>query len=171
MYIDCACATARQAARALTRFYDSALRAAGIEAAQFALMMALDTDGPCSQVELGRRYLLEKTTVSRNVNLLERKGWLQSSPAEDKRKRQLKLTAAGRKLLAAAKPEWKKAQNQLRSGMAPGQWDEVFRVFRSVTRMAQALQAQPDPFGNFAATPSDQSNPPRLAKPPSKPRP
>lgn len=141
MDIDCACATARQVARTLTRLYDSAFRTVGIEAAQFALMMVLEKDGPSSQVELGRRYLLEKTTVSRNLNLLERKGWIRCSAGEDKRTRQLQLTAKGRKLLAAAKPEWKKAQNRLRSRLCAGQWDEMFRVFRTVTRTAQELQA------------------------------
>jgi DNA-binding MarR family transcriptional regulator len=141
MDIDCACATARQVARTLTRLYDSALRTVGIEAAQFALMMVLEIDGASSQVELGRRYLLEKTTVSRNLNLLERNGWIRSSVGSDKRTRQFQLTAKGRKLLAAAKPEWKKAQNRLRSRLPAGQWDEMFRVFRTVTRAAQDLQS------------------------------
>ena len=140
--IECVCATARQTARMLTRLYDASLRVIGIEAAQLSLMMALERAGPATQVELSRWLLLEKTTVSRNVNLLERKGWIQSSPGEDKRQHRIKLTPAGRKLLAAAKPEWKKVQDSLRSSLPADQWDEMLRMFRSVTKTAQALQAE-----------------------------
>ncbi|HXA68511.1 MAG TPA: MarR family winged helix-turn-helix transcriptional regulator [Bryobacteraceae bacterium] len=111
-----------------------------MEAPQFALLMTLQQQGPCGPVDLGRRYALDKTTVSRNLQLLERKGWIALSAATDKRKREFVLTAAGRKRLAAATTQWKKAQNQLRSAMKAEQWDEMFRVFRTVTQTAQALQ-------------------------------
>jgi len=63
----CACATSRQVARTLTQLYDSQMRSTGIEAPQFALLMTLEKQGPCSQVEIGSRYVLDKTTVSRNL--------------------------------------------------------------------------------------------------------
>jgi DNA-binding MarR family transcriptional regulator len=50
------------------------------------------------------------------------------------------LTAEGRKRLAAAKPVWKKAQAQLRSGMTAAQWDAMFRAFRAVTGTVQSIQ-------------------------------
>ena len=127
-------------ARVLTQLYDSRLRGADLEAPQFALLMALEKQGPFGPVELGRRYALDKTTVSRNLKLLERKGWIQSSVAEDQRKRQFILTDAGRQRLAAARPHWKKAQNQLRAGMTADQWDAMFRMFRVVTDAAQKLR-------------------------------
>jgi DNA-binding MarR family transcriptional regulator len=138
--LTCACATARQVARTLTQLYDSKLRSAGMEAPQFALLMTLAKQGPCSQGDLGRRYALDKTTMSRNLRLLERNGWVESTVARDKRKRQYTLTAAGRERLEAGKPEWKKAQDLLRSGMPAGQWDTMFRVFRTVTQAARTLQ-------------------------------
>ena len=113
-------------------------------APQFALMMALDTHGPCSQGALGRLHGLDKTTVSRNLKLLERNGWIAASAATDKRHRQFALTATGSRRLAAAKPEWKKAQDQLRSGMTAGQWDNLFRAFRTVTRAARRIQLEAD---------------------------
>jgi DNA-binding MarR family transcriptional regulator len=137
--LQCACATARQVARVLTQFYDSQLRRANLEAPQFALMMALDKQGPCGPAELGRRYVLDKTTVSRNLKLLERKGWIEPAAANDRRKRQFVLTGRGLQRLAAAKPQWKKAQNQLRASMSPEQWKEMFGMFRTVTHAAQNL--------------------------------
>jgi DNA-binding MarR family transcriptional regulator len=138
----CACATARHVARVLTQMYDGRLRASGLEAPQFALMMTLDQQGPCSQIALGRRAALDKTTISRNLKLLERNGWIECSVANDRRERQVTLTAEGRKRLTAAKPEWKKAQNELRSAMSPGQWDAMFQTFATVTDVAQRIQRE-----------------------------
>jgi DNA-binding MarR family transcriptional regulator len=139
--LPCACAAARQAARVLTQFYDSRLRNSGLESPQFAVLMTLGEAGPCSQVELGRRFALDKTTVSRNLKLLERNGWIAPSEAGDKRLRMFALTGAGRKRLAAAKPEWKKAQEQLRAGMTAEQWEAMFQAFRDIT---QAIRNRPD---------------------------
>ena len=136
----CACATARQVARVLTQWYDDRLRASGLEAPQFALLMTLDKQGPCSQVALGRRYALDKTTVSRNLKVLQRNGWIEASVATDRRERQFTLTTEGRQRLAAAKPEWKKAQDMLRSAMTSAQWDAMFEAFTIVTKAATNLQ-------------------------------
>jgi DNA-binding MarR family transcriptional regulator len=118
----------------LTQFYDSHLRPAGTEAPQFALLMTLEKRGCCNQAALVERYALDKTTVSRNLRLLERNGWIQSSIGNDRRERVFSLTAAGRKRLAIGKPGWKKAQSQLRAGMTDEQWDEMFRVFQTIAK-------------------------------------
>jgi DNA-binding MarR family transcriptional regulator len=142
MDIECACATSRQVARVLTQLYDGRLRRSGLEAPQFALLMTLEKQGPSSQSDLGKRYGLDKTTVSRNLKLLERNGWIQSRAAIDKRKRQFGLTAMGRARLAAAKPEWKKIQGELKSAMTPEQWETLFTALRTVAKAAQSLQIE-----------------------------
>ena len=137
----CACATARQVARVLTQLYDGRLRGTGLEAPQFALLMMLDKQGPCSQAALGRRYALDKTTVSRNLKGLARKGWIASLSTGDRRQRQFTLTADGRRQLAAARPEWQKAQAQLRLSMTRREWDAMFRTFTTVTKAAHKAAA------------------------------
>jgi DNA-binding MarR family transcriptional regulator len=134
----CACAAARQAARALTQLYDGWLTGTGLEAPQFALLMTLDKHGAVSQAALGRRYLLDKTTMSRNLKWLEAKGWIAASAANDRRERAFTITPAGHVRLAAARPEWKKAQEQLRAGMTAKQWQTMFETFRTVARAAQS---------------------------------
>jgi DNA-binding MarR family transcriptional regulator len=138
----CACATSRQVARLLTQLYDRRLKRIGMEAPQFALLVTLDKQGPCSQTTLGRRYGLDKTTVSRNLRWLEQRGWVERSTGDDKRQRRFALTDAGRRQLAIARPQWKKAQEQLRSSMTVREWDEMFTVFRTVAAAAQRLQSE-----------------------------
>ena len=135
----CACATARQAARVLTQLYDQRLRGTGMEAPQFALLVTLSNEGPCSQATLGRRYALDKTTVSRNLKVLERNGWIRSLVPSDKRERRFALTPGGRRQLAAARPAWKAAQAHVRSALGAEQWDGMFRTLAAVTAAAQRL--------------------------------
>ena len=133
----CACATARHVARTLTQLYDTALRDTGLEAPQFALLMAIDQIGQCNQSALGERYALDKTTVSRNVKWLERRGWVQASIGENRRERELILTAEGRKRLTAARPKWRTAQALLRSEMSDADWNAMFRAFGKITEAAR----------------------------------
>ena len=128
----CACASARTVARTLTQLYDEVLRETGLEAPQFALLMTLDQAGPSSQADLGRRFALDKTTISRNLRWLERQGWVAAAAAADRRERQFALTAEGRKRFAAARPRWREAQRLLRAQMTGAEWNTMFRSFARV---------------------------------------
>src|SRR5258708_23567567 len=129
----CACAGLRQAARAVTQLYDRCLRARGTEAPQFALLAMLDRQGRCNQAAMGRRLDLDKTTLSRNLKLLEQKRWIEFSPGSDARERMVALSPAGRRQLAAARPAWREAQNQLRAGMTAKEWDAIATAGRAAT--------------------------------------
>jgi DNA-binding MarR family transcriptional regulator len=136
----CACATARRAARAVTQLYDHHLRDSEIEGPQFALLSALSSVGPCSQAAIGRRFALDKTTLSRNLKLLKKKGWIETTPAEDGRQRCYVLSAAGEKRLAAARPAWRRAQEHLRASMTVKEWNAMWKVFRVLTGAAHAAR-------------------------------
>ena len=64
---------------------------------QTLALHALDTDPPLSQQELAARLRLEKSSVSRLVADLERRGFLERQRDEDNRRLyRLRLTDAGR---------------------------------------------------------------------------
>ena len=140
--LDCACATARQLARVLTQWYDRHLDAAGLEAPQFALLTTLNRTGPTTQQGLARRHALDKTTVSRNVNLLRARKWVAMSVASDRRRRRVAITEAGRRVLQAAAPRWSAAQRALRGSMSAGEWDALFTAMRTTARAAQTLHRE-----------------------------
>lgn len=133
----CACGMARRAARAVSHLYDDWLDAAGIDASQFALLATLDRLGPTSQAMLGRRYDLDKTTVSRNLRTLERRGWIRWSASADARERLPSLTASGRRQLRIATPAWRSAQRQLRNSMGAKNWNEMKIILKSMTGAAR----------------------------------
>jgi DNA-binding MarR family transcriptional regulator len=130
--IDCACATVRRAARLVTQLYDDEFRE-HLEAAQFALLSAIERQPTCNQSMLANALGLDKTTLSRNLSVLARRGWIERQAGTDQRERGIRLTPAGRGVLKAARPAWKRAQARLRSAMTGEQWNQMWQVFRVFT--------------------------------------
>jgi DNA-binding MarR family transcriptional regulator len=58
-----------------------------------------------------RRFLrIEKSTLSRDVELMQRNAWVESDPPNGGRSQTIRLTPQGQKLLVKIRPSWEKAQ-------------------------------------------------------------
>jgi DNA-binding MarR family transcriptional regulator len=104
----------------VSRLYDEGLREYGVTAPQFTLLAAIASMGPVRPNELGRRLNLEKSTVSRNVKLMESKGWVSVSTGAPGRALELTLTAAGRRVVERAFPAWERTQERVESVLGRG---------------------------------------------------
>lgn len=105
----CLCLHVQRAARALARKFDDALRPLGLNQGQFSLLMSLNRPDPPTIGRVSAFLAMDRTTLTANLKPLERRGLLKVAvDKEDKRNRRLQLTAAGRGLLIAAVPIWKK---------------------------------------------------------------
>jgi len=94
---------------------------------------------------LARMLAFDKTTLSRNLGLMRRNGWIEPATADGQREH-VRLTEDGTKLLAVARPGWRRAQNRLRSTMSDAQWNAMWRVIRDVTNGAyQAREVKGHP--------------------------
>ena len=103
----------QRAARALARRFDDALRPVGLTQGQFSLLMSLNRPEPPSIGDVSDLLALDRTTLTANLKPLERRGLVKVKvDAADKRSRRLILTAAGRAVLVAAAPIWKRTHAQ-----------------------------------------------------------
>jgi DNA-binding MarR family transcriptional regulator len=100
------------------------------------LLSAIASRPKSNQSALARTLAFDKTTLSRNLALLKKNGWVEYVATDDQRERGLRLTAAGTGLLAAARPGWRRAQKRLQSAMTVAQWNAMWRVLRDVTNSA-----------------------------------
>jgi DNA-binding MarR family transcriptional regulator len=104
----------RKAARAITAAYDRRLRRYGVRATQYTLLVMLALRGGLPMGELARYLGLDRTTLSRNLALLEDNGWAASRPDErDARSRIVTITEAGRAKVTEAFPAWRETQDKL----------------------------------------------------------
>src|ERR1700720_911057 len=114
---DCLCLASRRASRAITRAFDRRLRPHGIRATQFSILVMLIERGPSTIGELADALGLERTTLSRNLDLIVAQGWVKIKVgADDPRSREVAITGAGRRAVVAALPSWRQAQTAAIAG-------------------------------------------------------
>jgi DNA-binding MarR family transcriptional regulator len=107
----CLCLASRKAARTITRAFDRRLRAHGIRATQFSVLVMLALRGPTMIGDLAVALGVDRTTLSRNVVPIEANRWIRSRSGQaDARSRVLEITAAGRAMIVRAQPAWRAAQ-------------------------------------------------------------
>jgi DNA-binding MarR family transcriptional regulator len=106
----CFCLAARQAARKLTRLYDSHMQGSGVRATQFTILSQLMLRGEMPVGKLAGLLGMERTTLTRNLALLETQKWISTKPGEDPRARVIAITAQGRGVVRRGFSYWAKAQ-------------------------------------------------------------
>jgi DNA-binding MarR family transcriptional regulator len=109
----------RRAARALSRRYDQAFADLRLTTNQFALLAAVAT-GPLAIGDLESMMVMEASTLSRNLSVLRRGGWLVLEGHGGRRAGRLTLTADGQDLLAAALPRWQRVQAEVTARLGTG---------------------------------------------------
>jgi DNA-binding MarR family transcriptional regulator len=109
----CLCLASRQAARAITRAFERRMKGAGIRSTQFSLLVQLMRRGPLSIGYLAQPLGVERTTLTRNIALIEKKGLVASASGADARERIVAITKKGHAAVAVALPAWRKAQESM----------------------------------------------------------
>jgi DNA-binding MarR family transcriptional regulator len=109
----CFCLASRQAARKITRLYDSCMQQSGIRATQFTILSQLMLRGEMPIGKLASILGMERTTLTRNLTLLEQQKWISIKAGDDPRSRMIGITAQGRGMVRRGFPYWSKAQAQV----------------------------------------------------------
>ena len=112
---ECIAVRMRMLNRAVTNIYDQALRPLGVKVSQMNILVATAKLETARPAEICEHLHLDVSTLSRNVERMKARGWLEVVPDEDGRAQPFRVTAQGRKLLDRATPAWKKAQRQTKS--------------------------------------------------------
>jgi DNA-binding MarR family transcriptional regulator len=127
----CVCLHTRMAARAITRVYDAAMAPLGLEATQFTLLAAIAANPTGSVTEMADRLALERTSLSRNLAVLCKRGLILAGAAKG-RSVTYAVTEAGQSLLAAALPLWRKVQSGLQRKIGEQSWTETRQTLRQL---------------------------------------
>ncbi len=98
----------------MTALYDEALRPFALRISQANILSAIAHLGGGRPADVSRILRIEKSTLSRDVELMKQKGWLQSDPPTGGRNQTLRLTPQGKRILAKIEPSWEKAQAEAR---------------------------------------------------------
>lgn len=109
----CLCIDLRTAAQKLTQIYDDAMASSGLSVTQFSQLNLIRTlEGP-TLTELAEASQLERSTLGRNLKVLEKMGLISTKAGADARSKTIHLSRKGLNAFKRAAPLWYGAQNQL----------------------------------------------------------
>ncbi|MFZ3214830.1 MAG: MarR family winged helix-turn-helix transcriptional regulator [Candidatus Acidiferrales bacterium] len=129
------CGSFRRTSRALTQFYEQALRPAGLRATQLTILQVLSRATEVSQGQLGEMLAMDSTTLTRTLAIMRRHGWIAERRGEDRRERWLRLSQAGEAKLTRAMLVWEKVQRRLRKQLGDQAWKDLLQLTNQVTEL------------------------------------
>jgi DNA-binding MarR family transcriptional regulator len=128
----CTSQNLRKASRTAARLYDQALQPLGLKTTQFTLLAKIQGAGEIAQNELANNVGLDKTTMSRNLRLLEKDALVRIAEAEDRRIRLLSLSRKGERLVEKAKPLWRAAQSSFVDELGVDAWQTLTAILQTI---------------------------------------
>jgi len=134
----CAVFNLRKASRALTQFYETALRPSSLRVTQFTLMVAVNLMGAITISRLAETMVMDRTTLTRNLKLLEKHAIIKIKPGEDRRERVVVLTEQGKASLEKALPLWEKAQSEIVDALGHRQFGEMLANLMATVSVVKA---------------------------------
>src|SRR5206468_2112465 len=113
----CAAGNLRRTTRALTQLYDDMLQPSGLRITQFSLLVNIGRIEQATIGQLAELLIIDRTTLTRNLRVLEKDGLLETVDGGDQRTHTVRLTVKGERALAKALPLWEQAQARIVSGV------------------------------------------------------
>ena len=111
--LSCKCFKMRKASRVVTQFYDKKLKPVGIRITQFTILTFIATGKNRTLISLANELVMDRTTLTRGLNILLKEKLIEQIKAKDSRKKIMKLTKKGHSVLDQAIPLWLEAEHQI----------------------------------------------------------
>jgi DNA-binding MarR family transcriptional regulator len=137
----CASLNFRRTARAVTRVYDLAMQESGVRSTQFTILVAIAKTQPVSMSKLAGVLIIDRTTLTRSLRLLQKEGMITISKRSEMRQRFVQLTPAGEKALARTLPLWRQAHARFVSMVGTDYWINMQRELESLARNSVVMES------------------------------
>jgi len=125
----------RKTSRLITSFYRKTISPSGLKGNQFPLLLAIKLKQPISITELATSLELDRTTLSRNLKLLEKHGYINLEHDSDHRVRNVQLSQNGQEKLDLALPLWQQAQDRITKQFGEERWNNLLESIHEITKI------------------------------------
>ena len=130
----CNCLALRQAARHVTQFYDHYLVPTGLRTTQFSILARLERLGPITINALAEELVMDRTTLGRNIQPLEREELITVRKGRaDRRSKELHLTNTGAARLRQSVKAWAEAQTRFEAVFGAKRSSDLRALMRAVS--------------------------------------
>jgi DNA-binding MarR family transcriptional regulator len=150
-FTTCHCANLRWISREVSSFYRSFIGASGIVNTQYTLLSFLKLYGPLPLNEFAKITHLDRTTLIRNLKILEKNGLVASFFEKTSGITQKAITEKGLEILKIADPGWDKAQEAFKSLFNDTEWEYFYKILEKLRKINLQTRArtgfEPENFG------------------------
>jgi DNA-binding MarR family transcriptional regulator len=101
----------RAASRIITQLFDEILKPSGLQVSQFTVLVGVHIFDSPSISKLAKGLVMDRTTLTRNLKLLEKEQLIKMESGEDKRTHFVILTSKGKSAIDKTFPYWEKARS------------------------------------------------------------
>ena len=148
--VPCTCFMVRSLSRKISQLYDEVLAPSGLRGTQFSLLAqvrrSIRTEAKTVSA-LAEQLHTDRTTLTRNLRVLEQAGLIALVPGRDARTRLVQLTPQGEAAFRQATQLWQQAQLRVRELCGT---DTIAELEQVVKRMLPQL-GQVEPMGEQVA--------------------
>jgi DNA-binding MarR family transcriptional regulator len=130
----------RRTARAVTRLYDMALQESGIRSTQFSILVGIAKNQPVSIGALADVLIIDRTTLTRSLRLLQEERLIVISNRAAMRQRFLTITAKGEHTLARSLPAWRKAHARFVATVGSEHWIELRNELEQLAHVVMDIE-------------------------------
>lgn len=134
----CVAFNLRRAAQAVTQYYDQHLQSSGLRISQYSLLIAISLNEEISISELGDKICKDQTTITRNIEILKKQGYITITRKEnDARRKAICLTEEGKKKLAEVRPLWEEAQTHIENELGLERLADFFQTLKTLEQLVK----------------------------------
>jgi DNA-binding MarR family transcriptional regulator len=135
----CTCGELRKAARAITLLYDNAFKSTGLLSTQFNVLQAICSIDSIRISDLANKLGMDRTTLTRNLSVLERQGFIEISHGKDQRTRIVIATQKGRSAVSKTILLWNEVQRKVKQEMGENSWRELMQNLGQLVKVTEQL--------------------------------
>ena len=125
----------REVCRSLTQIYETELKKIGLYSTQYTLLVSLKLHEPKQISILAKEIGLDRTTLTRNLSLLIKKGYVCYEKSSDSRKKIVKITNEGENVLDYAFPIWKNVQSKFENLLGKEKFYEIINNLKKMQEL------------------------------------
>ena len=135
----CTCSELRKAARAITLLYDNAFKSTGLLSTQFNVLQAIYEIDSIRITDLANKLGMDRTTLTRNLSVLERHGFIEISQGKDHRTRIVTATQKGQVAVSKTILMWSEIQCKVKQKLGENSWRELMHNLGQLVKVTEQL--------------------------------
>ena len=129
----CVCSNLRKTTRVVTQAYDKLLQPTGIKITQYSMLVNIVRHKDISISKLGEVMLLNQTTVTRNVNLLKKTGYVKiTKDIYDSRTKIISITDIGIEKINEVTPIWLQIQERIVNDIGKEKYKNFLETLKNI---------------------------------------